>query len=165
MVDTILPVINQLSYLASPARLHLAEAEYNQIMSDLAALVAEALASLDADRDSLAARQAATPVQHTVTLQFYQEPRPWKVRCASPLARALLKLVQDLIALDEEWAVFAWNADQAQAITRDWPTISQVAAYESKYREWLDRLRRLRQDIRVHLKQLRQACQPTTKAL
>lgn len=163
-MDTILPAINQLSYLPGHARRYLPAKEYNQTMSDLAGLLAEASAAVYADRDALAARMEAAPAAPAVSLRFYATPRHWQVRCASPLAHALLKLLQDLIALDEEWAEYAWNADQAQAITPNWQEISQVAAYENKYREWLQRLHRLRQDLRVHLNKLRQAAQPQAAA-
>lgn len=152
-----------MSYLPGHARRHLPPAEYDRIIAGLAALLADAQAAVAADRELLAARKAATPVEPALSLQFYKTPRHWQIRCASPLAHACLQLLQDLIALDEAWAEFAWYADLAQPISANWQEISQVAAYESHYRKWLDLLHRLRQESRVYLHKLRQAIQPQTE--
>lgn len=164
MADIMMPTIIKLSYLPFRAARYLPREEYDHIMSDMAALVAEGLAAVLADRDKLAEIKKACPAGNAVKLDYQMEPQHREVRCANPLARALLQLVQDMIALDEEWAEFAWNADHDRAVTPDWQEISQFAVYEKHHVAWLDRLRRLRHDLKGYLKQLRQAGQPTTKA-
>jgi len=154
------PTITKLSYLPFRAARFLPREQYDHIMADMAALVAEESAAVIADRDKLEQMKQACPAGNAVKL-YQMEPRHQEVRCANPLACALLQLIQDLIGLEEEWAEFAWNADHDKVVTHDWQELSQFAAYERQYVAWWDRLYRLRDDLNNHLKQLRQACHPT----
>ncbi|HAY20645.1 MAG TPA: hypothetical protein DCY27_00435 [Desulfobacterales bacterium] len=156
-----MPTITKLSYLPFRAARFLPREEYDRIMADMAAMVAEELTAILADRDKLERMKQECPVGNKVKLNYEMEPQHREVRCASPLVRALLQLVQEMIALDEAWAEFAWNADHDRVIACDWQEVSQFAAYEHQHAAWLDRLHQLRHNLKGHLKKLRQACHPT----
>lgn len=157
------PLVNQLSYLPGKLRRRTRPERYTQLLADLEQLVAAGVETVAAQRAALEARQNTTPVKPTVAVR-YGEPRPWEIRLSHPMARDLCRLWHDLVKLDEEWALYAWNTEVERQITPEFLLHSEVANYEKWQQEQLDWVQQLSKDIRAHLKQLRQAGRPQPAA-
>lgn len=157
------PLVNQLSYLPGKLRRRIRPERYAQLLTDLAQLVAAGVETVAAHRAALEARQNTTPVKPTVAVH-YGEPRRWEIRLSHPMARDLFRLWHDLVTADEEWALYAWNAEVGKKITPEFLLHSEVANYEKWQQEQLNWVQQLSKDIRAHLKQLRQVGRPQPAA-
>ena len=151
-----MPAAKNLSYLPYRAKRYLPPHRYEHIMADLSAMVAEAQRTLEADRSAFAKLESELPVAHTVELIF-GAPQHRRVRCYHPLSRDLVQMLADMIELDKQWCVYAWNVEQAREFLQE---SSPYLDYLLKQEEWVDRLRQLRSRIKACLNTLSDVSQP-----
>lgn len=157
LADLIWPTVIRLSFWPPRARRCLPQAEYNQAIRDIEAVLGKAQAALAAEDADLARRQFLAPARSAINLH-YGPAVLRQAKCATPWARTLLKLLHRLLTLHEAWLTFAWQVDAAWDLAPDRPRAAQYAIYEQKYREWQALLRNLRSQLQTPLARLQQAC-------
>jgi len=157
----LVPLINQMSYLPFKRRRQVLH--YETLMADLSQFIDAALETVIADRTAVEKRFNNQTVNHMVAVHF-GSPKRYSIRLSHPLAQGLFALLHELVRADEQWAVLAWNAEAGKPIGPDFLSQGELAVYEKWQQAQLAWTQEFARTIRNHLKQLRQAGQPTTKA-
>lgn len=154
VAKTLLFPINKLSYAPDQAKRFLPASQFEVIMKELTEIILGAYHALEADRAMLAELEKKYHYEVLDDLN-YENPRLITIKCKHILSRVLTKLLEDLVAMDERWATIAWSAEVARKEYS--PEESEFAAYMQKQNDWLDRMMRLRSEIIMRLKLLKQA--------